>query len=268
MKKLRIFGILSKDTWNNLAKEDAMYYILADTRKKEGQWNLDEFLETGHVQWKQFKSSLSNYGLEKVFSSKGIALDLGCGTGRMAFAMSNDFNQVIGIDVSDDMIEKANTNKELLGISNCEFIVNNGIDLSDISSQSVDFCFSYIALQHCPSGKQVLNYIKEFSRVLKPDGVMLIQFRVAPTLFSYYRFVISRIEIKLLNKFLRRWDKVVTLDAFAGNWVPLSQAYREISKYFKAYYLVQSPVEMYKDRFWELNDKLERWKRSFWLCIK
>jgi len=268
MKKLRRLGILSKDTWNDLAKEDAMYYILADTNKKEGQWNLDEFLETGRSQWKQFKDFLSKYGLKRVYSSKGRALDLGCGTGRIAFAMSNDFDQVIGMDVSEDMIEKATANKELLGISNCEFSVNNGIDLSDISNQSIDFCFSYISLQHCPSGKQVLNYIKEFSRVLKPDGVMLIQFRVAPTLFYYYRFIFSRIEMKLLDRLFRRLDKVVTLDAFAGNWVPLSRVYREISKYFKAYYLVQSPAEIYTNRFWELNDKLERWKRSFWLCIK
>jgi ubiquinone/menaquinone biosynthesis C-methylase UbiE len=262
----------SKNTWNALAEDDAMFYILTDINKKDGKWNLDEFLETGRKQWQQFKNLLSNYGLERAYSTKGKALDLGCGTGRMAFAMSEDFNQVIGIDVSEDMIEKANINKDLLGINNCEFLVNNGMDISDIANESIDFCLSYIVLQHCPSGKLVLNYIKEFSRVLKPDGVMFIQFRVAPTLLFYYRFILSRMRVKIQKLLFRRgkinFKPYYDLDALAGNWVSLPQAYREISKYFRSYYLLQSPVEIYKERFWELSDKLERWKRSYWLCMK
>jgi len=95
--------------------------------------------------------------------------------------MCRDFERVIGVDVSEQMIEKANINRSTLGIKNCEFLVNNGVDLSIIPDQSVDFCFSYLTLQHCPSGRQVLHYIREFSRVLKSDGVALFQFRVAPT---------------------------------------------------------------------------------------
>ena len=272
MKNLRKLGIKSKNTWNALAEEDAMFYILTDTDKKSRKWNVDEFLETGRNQWQQFKHLLSNYGLERAYSSKGTAIDLGCGTGRLAFAMSEDYNQVIGIDVSEHMIEKAVTNKDSLGINNCTLMVNNGLDLADIPEQSVDFCFSYIVLQHCPSAKQVLHYIKEFARVLKPDGVMLIQFRVAPTLLFYYRFILSRIRTKLTGKLFRRSKESskhhASQDAFVGNWVSLPQAYREISRYFRSYYLLHSPIEIYGDRFWELNKELDRWKRSYWLCIK
>lgn len=48
-KKLRKLGEVSKRTWNELAKEDAMFCILTDEQKR-GKWNLDEFLESGN--WK------------------------------------------------------------------------------------------------------------------------------------------------------------------------------------------------------------------------
>jgi len=252
-----------------LAEDDAMFYIVTAEGKKGGLWDLDEFLETGRNQWQQFKNLLSHYGLERVYLSKGVALELGCGTGRLVLAMCPDFKRVISLDVSKRMIEQASFNRKQLGVSNIDFLVNNGVDLAGISAQSVDFCFSYITLQHCPSKQQVLHYIGEFSRVLKPNGVALFQFRVAPSLFIYLKFIVSKTKTKLLGKlFKRKGENYARLDAFAGNWVPLSEAYREISKHFQAYYLIQTPVELYEDRLWELSSEIERWKRSFWLCIK
>lgn len=269
MNKLRRLGDISRKTWDALAEEDARFYILTDKEKKGGSWDLDEFLETGRNQWQQFKNLLSHYGFERVYLSKGVALELGCGVGRLVLAMCPDFKRVIGADVSQRMIEQANINKRLLKIKNVEFQANNGVDLSNISAQSVDFCFSYLALQHCPSKKQVLHYIGEFSRVLKPNGVALFQFRVAPSRFIYLKFIASKTKTKLLSKlFKRREGNYASLDAFAGNWVPLNEAYREIGKHFQAYYLIQTPVELYQDRFWELSSEIQRWKRSFWLCIK
>lgn len=268
-KKLRRLGDISRKTWDALAEDDAMFYILTAEGKKGGSWDLNEFLETGRNQWQQFKNFLCHYGLERVYLSKGTALELGCGTGRLVLAMCPDFKRVIGVDVSQRMIEQANISKRLLKINKVEFQANNGVDLANISAQSVDFCFSYLTLQHCPSKQQVLHYIGEFSRVLKPNGVALFQFRVAPSLFIYLKFIVSKTKTKLLGKlFKRKGENYASLDAFAGNWVPLSEAYREISKHFQAYYLIQTPVELYEDRLWELSSEIERWKRSFWLCIK
>lgn len=272
-KRFDRFGNISKRTWNILAEEDAEFYVLTD-EKKRGKWNINEFLDTGKVQWNQIKKLLIRY---EAYPQKGIALDIGCGTGRIALAMSNDFEKVVGVDVSEVMIEKANRNKETLGIKNIEFIVNNGIDLTHISNESVDFVLSYITLQHCPSSVQVLNYINEFSRVLKPKGVAFFQFRVFPTfsiyhLFLYLKFIVGKITRRLLERIRK---KIVTsgpnydkLDAFRGNWIPYNTAYKVISRNFRHFYCIQTPIELYEDRFWQLNNEFERWKRSFWLCIK
>lgn len=266
-RKLQSMGAVSKRTWNELAEDDAMFYILTDEQKKD-KWNPDEFFEIGKKQWIEFKELLHRHGLENTFNKDNTAVDIGCGMGRMSFAMSDDFGKVIGIDVSEVMIQKAKTIKEKMKIGNCEFIVGNGVDLSDIPNSSIDFCFSYLTLQHCPSSRQVLHYIKEFSRVLKPDGVALFQFRVAPTYSLYLRFILIHKFWQKVKRVFGKVEKDRATDAFIGNWVPYTKAHKIVSINFRNFYLIQTPVEIYRDRFWDLSDGFERWKRSFWLCIK
>lgn len=127
---------LSKDTWNQLAKEDAEYYILSDKEKKGGGWDQVSFLNKGKEQWSSFKKILSHYGLDGVLSKENIALDVGCGVGRVAFAMASDFKEVFGVDVSEVMIEKAEEYQKILGEKKTKFLVNNGADLSSFSDNS------------------------------------------------------------------------------------------------------------------------------------
>lgn len=265
-KKLIKMGRLSKDTWNKLADEDAEFYILTNKGKEGGRWNSNEFLETGKEEWGGFKEFLAHHGLENTISKNKTALDMGCGVGRIAFAIAQDFSKVFGIDASDIMIEKAKKYQKQLNIKNLEFLVNNGIDLSLISDGSIDFVFSHLTLQHCPSSKQILAYIKEFSRILKPSGVCLFQVKVAPTFFSYFRFMLSERLAKIRHFFKK--DYYATKGAFFGSWIYYPHIYKIISQNFSSYQLIQAPVEIYKDRF---NDKFSivaKQKRSFWICIK
>lgn len=259
------YGSVSKDTWNQLAKEDAEYYILSDEEKKGGKWDQASFLNKGKEQWLGFKKLLGHYGLDKAVSKEKTALDMGCGVGRMAFAMAGDFKEVFGVDVSETMIEKAQEYQKVFGEMNIKFSVNNGVDLSSFSDNSLDFVFSYIVLQHCPSSKQVLEYIAEFSRILKPNGVCLFQTRVSPTLKWFLKFNIQK---KLRRiKYSGKKNNYVK-EAVMGNWVYYPRLYRALKKHFKAFYLVQMPIEIYEKDFWEKNSEFDRWKRSFVICIK
>ncbi len=259
-------GRLSKDTWNKLATKDAEFYILTKKGKEDKGWGKKEFLETGQDQWAKFKSLLSHYGLLKdIISKNKITLDMGCGVGRITFAIAKDFSKAIGVDVSEEMIKKAQKYQKNLDIKNVEFLVNNGVDLSLLSDNSIDFVFSYISLQHCPSSRQVLEYIKEFSRVLRPKGVCLFQARVSPNLKRYIRFMLSKKLAKIKQLFKKKYH---TKNAFMGNWCYYPNVYKIVSQYFSSFYLLQTPIEIYKDRFWKLNTEYERWKRSFFICIK
>ncbi|MCL5010731.1 MAG: class I SAM-dependent methyltransferase [Patescibacteria group bacterium] len=259
------FGLLSKNTWNQLAKEDAEYYILSDKEKKGGKWDKASFLARGKEQWLGFKNLLSHYGLAQAVARDKTALDLGCGVGRMAFAMSSDFKEVFGVDAAETMIEKAKEYQKALGTANVEFSVNNGSDLRSFVDNSLDFVFSYIVLQHCPSSWQVLKYTNEFSRVLKKGGVCLFQTRVSPTLGWFLKFNIQK-KIRRM-KYCGKQNNYVK-EAVMGNWVYYPRLYRTLKKNFSAFYLVFSPPEIYESDFWKLNSEFDRWKRSFVICIK
>ena len=265
IKSLKKLGKLSKDTWNELADQDAEFYILTERDRKGKKWDKKEFLEKGQEQWERFKELLYHYGLEGIAGKNKIALDMGCGVGRMTFAMAKDFWKVIGVDVSEVMVNKAREYQKKLAIKNVEFLVNNGIDLSQFSDNSIDFVFSYLTLQHCPSSKQVLRYIKEFSRITKPSGCCLFQTRIAPTLKRYARFVLSKKLARIKRLFIKDY---YLKNAFIGNWIYYPVIYKVVKNNFSSFYLLQTPIELYHDRFWDLKHEYERWKRSFWICIK
>jgi cyclopropane fatty-acyl-phospholipid synthase-like methyltransferase len=61
---------------------------------------------------------------------KGRLLDLGCGTGKLTFPMAKYFQETIGLDVSTDMLQSAQSQCELLDIENMEWV--------NMPSESVD----------------------------------------------------------------------------------------------------------------------------------
>ena len=58
-------------------------------------------------------------------NKSGIAVDVGCGTGRHSFILSKYFNTVYAFDFSPRMIEKANEEKRRQNIENIIFSVND-----------------------------------------------------------------------------------------------------------------------------------------------
>ncbi|KAG8893954.1 hypothetical protein FRB99_001618 [Tulasnella sp. 403] len=73
-------------------------------------------------------------------TSRGVALDLGCGTGQVVKMLIGSFDQVIGTDASTKMIEQARADAEgWPGISKVEWIVSPAEDVAaHIGAASVD----------------------------------------------------------------------------------------------------------------------------------
>ena len=100
-------------------------------------------------------------------------LDLGCGYGRFIEFYAPLASFVYGIDVTDYIINICKT--KFSEIENVEFIKNNGYSLEMIASSSIDLVSCYTVFQHIPR-KATQSYLKEFSRILKSDGRIIIQF--------------------------------------------------------------------------------------------
>ena len=156
--------------WNLRAKKNPFYFVQTAKNQSEeefwksGYMNRDSILES-----KPIKEKLG----EELDDLK--VLEIGCGVGRILIPMSEKFQESVGVDISQEMVsigkQKTKNNP------NCKILLNNGINLSDLSSNYFDFCYSFIVFQHIPKKQIVKNYIKEVARVLKPGSYFRFQVR-------------------------------------------------------------------------------------------
>ena len=96
-------------------------------------------------------------------------------------ALSKVFGEVHGVDVSGEMIARA---EELLSdLPNAHFHRNNGLDL-EVLTPPFDFVFSFIVFQHIPSRRVIQGYLVEAHRVLRPGCLFVFQAAGKPTIQS------------------------------------------------------------------------------------
>ncbi len=96
-------------------------------------------------------------------------VDLGSGAGNDCFvarALTGDKGKVIGIDMTEPMIEKARNNVKKLGYSNVEFRLGDIEDMPVISD-STDVVISNCVLNLVPDKGKAFS---EIFRILKPGG--------------------------------------------------------------------------------------------------
>lgn len=106
-------------------------------------------------------------------SEGNIVLDLGSGAGFDAFLAAKkvgDSGKVIGIDMTEEMVEKARGLADKYGFKNVEFKVGD-IDNLPIENDSIDVIISNCVINLAPDK---LKVFKEAFRVLKQEGRMYV----------------------------------------------------------------------------------------------
>jgi len=165
--------IRMKKEWNARTKLDPLFVIAIDHSENE-----DDFWNSGVVECKEILD-MDGLRFSKITknneSSKMKILEIGCGIGRILLPMSKIFGEAVGVDISSEMVQLSQ--KYIENITNCKILENNGIDLLLFPDNHFDFCYSFIVFQHIPEKKIVEQYIKEVSRILKPDCLFRFQVR-------------------------------------------------------------------------------------------
>lgn len=98
-------------------------------------------------------------------SDPGIALDAACGTGRHAAYLCERGHDVIGVDASPEMLERARKR-----VPEAELRAGD-LTALPLEDRSVDLAVCALALTHLP---ELLRPLAELSRVLRPGGRLIL----------------------------------------------------------------------------------------------
>lgn len=157
------------DYWGDVGRDDPLWGVLTDSEKKENRWNEAEFYGSGQTEIETLLQGLDRLAVKVVFQR---ALDFGCGAGRLSLGLSERFQRVDGVDISEGMLVRAKARGA--ASPHCHFHLNQTTSLELFASGSFDLVVSIITLQHMkPALSQ--RYLAEFSRVLKPGGALVFQ---------------------------------------------------------------------------------------------
>jgi SAM-dependent methyltransferase len=157
--------------WEERAKLNPAFYV--DTSLSYDRPDMERFLETG----RRVVSIALDEPPAVQPEQHRVAVEIGCGMGRICQALAERFDKVIGVDISSEMLRRAH---EVAVASNVEFRLTEGASLPDIADGSVDLVLTFTVFQHIPSVEVIRAYVREAGRVLAPGGVFVLQWNGIP----------------------------------------------------------------------------------------
>jgi ubiquinone/menaquinone biosynthesis C-methylase UbiE len=153
--------------WDLRARVDAFYFVDA-TRPS---WDPAAFYERGRL----LVEAIVEPVLRRLGTVRpgGRVLEIGCGLGRLFEGLAAHFDEVVGIDVSAEMLARGR------GWCPVEatWLLGDGRTLQPVADASIRHVVSYEVLQHVPTGEVVQSYVAESYRVLEPGGTMQLHLR-------------------------------------------------------------------------------------------
>ncbi|KKT30959.1 MAG: hypothetical protein UW27_C0001G0054 [Parcubacteria group bacterium GW2011_GWA1_44_13] len=132
----------------------------------------------------EFEEEILRQEIKRI-TKKGIALDLGCATGRLAVKLASLFKQVVGYDISPHMVKKANEKVEKFpNLSFVEADIEDGIPQLDNSASLV-----VMNLGTASDIRDISGVLKETERVLVSGGKFFFSFYNKDALLYQWDFV-------------------------------------------------------------------------------
>lgn len=154
-------------------------------------------------------------------------LDVGAGTGPLAFAAAPSVEHVTALEISGPMCRRLESHRERLGISNVDTVLASATELP-LADSSIDVVLSNYCFHHMSEAEK-RRALGEINRVLRPDGRLVISdmmFRIgvadprdrAVVLLLVKRMLrkglpgVARLAKNALRRLTGRWEHPASID--------------------------------------------------------
>jgi trans-aconitate methyltransferase len=151
--------------WDDLAQVDPLWAVLSVDGKRNRRWDPDEFFATGEAEVEQILATATELGRP---ARRRRALDFGCGVGRLTRALAQRFDETVGVDVSERMLEQArrlNADAPNITFATAE----------EPPAGPFDLVVANLVLQHLPSKALARVDITRLIEAAHPDGLVVFQ---------------------------------------------------------------------------------------------
>jgi cyclopropane fatty-acyl-phospholipid synthase-like methyltransferase len=167
--------------WDHFAHEDAYTYIMTELQPgdREAFWRAGETVVEGELL----------PVMRELRVTRGTALEIGCGVGRLMLPLSRHFQQVLGVDISCEMVRQGQAVAAQRGARNLRFL--SASHPSRISAElpefegKVDLIYSLLVFQHIADFAVIEAYLRRIGSLLSRDGIAYLQFDTRPQTMLY-----------------------------------------------------------------------------------
>jgi len=185
-EKLAALFAKTSTQWQHLGETEPHWSVLTNDSYYQDQFamNKQAFFQSGLSEASMFKATLARSGVS--LEDKKICLELGCGVGRVTWALAELFDQVLGVDISASHLQIADEyyrDHNIGNVRSCHLQQVEGL----AEFGRFDVLYSRIVLQHNPPPVQLFLLRSLLSQLL-PGGVGFFQI---PTYKAGYRFTVD-----------------------------------------------------------------------------
>ncbi|MCC7202799.1 MAG: class I SAM-dependent methyltransferase [Nitrospirae bacterium] len=166
-------------SWEEKAKQNPLFAVMsaeqfADKSSNPEDWSaedLEVFFAKGQFMFDNFLRPV----LDRIPLNPGntFIVEYGSGMGRILRAVKAAGYECAGIDISPTML--GYSRKIVPEVTRLSLLDEHGH--CDIPDASADFIYSYAVIQHIHVLSNVRSAIAEMCRILKPGGIVKLQFR-------------------------------------------------------------------------------------------
>jgi ubiquinone/menaquinone biosynthesis C-methylase UbiE len=130
-------------------------------------WEKGDFTRIAASMRESGEELVRKFGITKRMN----VLDLGCGDGTTALPEAKLAADVLGVDISANLVEAGNRRAKEMGLSNCRFQEGDACDLRELKDQSFDLVVSIFGAMFAP---RPFDVAREMVRVTKPGGRIIM----------------------------------------------------------------------------------------------